>query len=152
MAKSSDRPRIELERTWDVPRERVFTAWTEPEWLREWLAPQPATAALAETRPVEDGPWLIIMRAPDGAEFRVAGRYLEVSSPQRLVFTWRWAHEPPDTETRVTVELEEAGPGRTAMHLRHEGFATDEARAGHLEGWESCFHRLESVLAAGVRA
>jgi uncharacterized protein YndB with AHSA1/START domain len=150
MTEPAGQPRFELRRTWEFPRERLYQAWTEPDILREWLAPDPATVALAEAKPVEEGPWLIIMRAPDGAEFRVSGQYLAVEPLERLVFTWRWAHEPAETESKVTVTFTEEAPGRTAMHLVHENLASEEAKIGHIEGWESCLAKLESALA--VRA
>ena len=37
-----------LTRLIDAPREKLFRAWTDPEMLKQWFAPQPFTTPVAE--------------------------------------------------------------------------------------------------------
>jgi uncharacterized protein YndB with AHSA1/START domain len=83
-----------------------------------------------------------------GGEYRIAaaaagmavgGSYREVEPPRLLAFTWRWDGEPD--QTLVTVRLTAAGP-YTELVLTHEGFAGDDQRDNHVQGWSDCLDRL----------
>jgi uncharacterized protein YndB with AHSA1/START domain len=81
-----------------------------------------------------------MIRDDDGAEYPTGGFYIEVSEPERLVFTWG---APGDTrrESVVTVELADLD-GRTEMTLHQAGFTTDDSRDSHHDGWSSALDRL----------
>jgi uncharacterized protein YndB with AHSA1/START domain len=85
-ATTSDRELV-LNRIINVPPEKVFEAWTDPELLKQWFAPLPWTTPVAETDVRPGGSSLIMMRGPDGNEFPNRGVYLEVVRNERLVFT-----------------------------------------------------------------
>jgi uncharacterized protein YndB with AHSA1/START domain len=85
------------------------------------------------------------MQGPDGTVYRVSGEYREIVVPERLVFTWCWAHEPPESETVVTVEFHAHG-GETDVVLTHEGFAGPELQTGHEAGWNGLFEKLGLLL------
>ena len=77
----------------------------------------------------------------------MSGVFREVTSPERLVFTWMTGScdaEMPRAETLVTVEFT-AQSGGTLVQLTHEGFPTDELRDGHNEGWNASFDKLEKL-------
>ena len=73
-----------LTRVIDVPPEKVFRAWTEPELLRWWFAPKPWTTPSVETDVRAGGSSLIVMRSPDGSDFPNRGVYLEVVKNRAL--------------------------------------------------------------------
>ena len=66
-------------------------------------------------------------------------------APERLVFTWKWEHEPLESETLVTVEFLKSGPG-TRLILTHERFAAETSRQEHEKGWTGCLDRLQNFL------
>lgn len=144
-AKGSD-VRLELRRTFEAPRERVFRAWTERQALLEWYAPAEATVALCEVDVRPGGRWRVHMRSPEGEEYRVSGEYRAVEPPDRIAFTWRWDTDPEDQETLVTVEFHERD-GRTDVVLTHEGLPSDESRAKHEQGWSALLAKLTDVVA-----
>jgi uncharacterized protein YndB with AHSA1/START domain len=79
-------------REFDAPRAMVFRAWTDPEQVAKWSAPEGMSALRSsvkgEVRP--GGAYASTMvRDGTGETFAVSGRYLEVVEPERLVFTWR---------------------------------------------------------------
>ena len=141
---------LTLTRLYDAPREMVFRAWTEPEQLRRWCAPTGFTIPESEGDARPGGAWRAMMRAPDGQEYRLVGRYTEVSPPERLAFTHAWleADGTPGLETRVTVTLRERD-GRTELTLEQTGFASAAARDGHEGGWSETLDRLAAHLAEG---
>lgn len=123
---------LQLSRTVDAPRERVFGDWTRPE---KWFWPTRINPSYAvDLRP--------------GGRFRissdvvtVSGEYVEVTAPERLVFTWHWEGEP--LETLVTVDF----VGATELRVTHEGHETTEQRDNHEQGWTDCLDRLTTLYA-----
>ncbi|NUT36768.1 MAG: SRPBCC domain-containing protein [Hamadaea sp.] len=118
--------------------EKVWAALTRPEALATWFWPQRMTVtALADARPA--GSFRIEAATPPMA---VSGFYIEVTPPQRLVFTWRWDGET--SESLVTITLT-ARDGGTTLDLVHERLADAEV-ADHDQGWRDCLDRLPAFL------
>ncbi len=139
---------VHLTRTIRAPRAEVFKAWTEPEQMKQWYAPEGMEIPLVEVDLRVGGAYRLQMRSPEGNVHTAYGTYREVSPPERLVFTWSWEEEPYNDigETVMTISLEEVD-GATAVTLLHEGLPTDERRKGHEERWTSCLDRLEKAFA-----
>ncbi len=78
---------LEITRVFDAPRELVYRAWTEPEHMTQWWGPGVFTNHSCELDVRPGGAWQIVMRSPDGTDFRCEGIYSEVVKPERLVFT-----------------------------------------------------------------
>jgi uncharacterized protein YndB with AHSA1/START domain len=135
---------VHLTRTIKASREEVFRAWTEPEQMKHWVAPEGMEIPVVEADVRVGGAYRIQMRSPEGEVYTAFGKYREITPPERLVYTWSWKEEPHSDigETVVTVTLEDAD-GATAVTLHHEGFPTEERREGHEQGWTSCLTRLE---------
>lgn len=140
--------RLEFRRTIAASRERIYRAWTEAEGLKRWLAPGEAVAARAEADAVVGGRWSVTMRGPGGEEWVVGGVFERLEPPERVVLTWRWAHEPGESTSRVSVTLREV-PGGTELLLEHDGLSV-ASRAGHGEAWVSCLEKLEADSRRGV--
>lgn len=141
-----------LTRIIDVPREKLFRAWTEAEVLKQWFAPKPFTTPFAELDVRAGGSNRITMRDPDGNDYPNAGVYLEVVPNEKLVFTdaftEAWA---PSAKPFMTVVLtfEDLGGGRTkyvarAQHWTIEDRETHE-KMGFMEGWGLCTDQLAEV-------
>jgi uncharacterized protein YndB with AHSA1/START domain len=131
---------VHLRRTLSFPPERVWRALTDPAALAAWFWPERfATVAEVDLRVGGryriDGP---------GVGMAVAGEYVAVEPPSRLVFTWRWDGEAD--ETTVTVELAPDGTG-TEITIVHAGFVDDAGRDNHAKGWSDCLDRLPAWLA-----
>jgi uncharacterized protein YndB with AHSA1/START domain len=138
-----------LTRTIAAPREKVFSAWTDPAILKQWWAAGPGfTPTVAEVDLRVGGRYRLGMRAPDAqVDYVVAGTYRVVQRPARLVYTWAW-EGTAGPETVVTVEFHDRGP-QTEVVLRHEQFAGANDRDQHAAGWGGCLEGLARVLTAG---
>ncbi len=92
------------------------------------------------------GAWRATMFAgPERVEIPWKGVYLEVTPPERLVFTL--TDQPTDEGEVVTVELTELG-GQTQMVFHQGGGHLDEAGyAGAKAGWQVFFDELAVNLA-----
>jgi uncharacterized protein YndB with AHSA1/START domain len=67
-----------LERTLDVPRELVWTAWTTPSHIPHWFVPKPWTIIDCEIDLRPGGIFRTVMRSPEGQEFPNVGCFLEI--------------------------------------------------------------------------
>ena len=123
-----------------APREKVFEAWTSPEWLRRWYGMTDEwTVPVAEVDLRVGGRYRIEMQPPEGDGFDEAGEFLEIVPNERLVFTMTsraWAET-----LRVTVELLDH-PDGCEVRLTDAGYATADLRDQHAQGWPGWLDRL----------
>ncbi|MBA3434350.1 MAG: SRPBCC domain-containing protein [Actinobacteria bacterium] len=139
---------LELEHRYAAPRERVFEAWMNPEVLKRWWAAAPTwETPLAEVDAREGGSYRLSMRTDEGDVHTVRGEYTEINPPERLAYTWSWEEGPEaamagSESTLVTVEFLEDGDG-TLVKLTHSGFANEQIREMHAQGWEAVLANLE---------
>ena len=138
---------LELERRIAAPRERVFAAWTDPELLRRWSAPEGLSIADGATDLRVGGGWHVVMAAPDGTRHEAFGTYRDIAPPGRLSYTHAW-REPGGSspETVVTVELRPDGSDATRLRFTQVGFDSVPSRDGHAGGWSSALDQLQALL------
>jgi len=139
---------LELSCVVDAPAEQVFALLTEPGQLRRWWGPHGFTVERADVDLRVGGAYRLTMRPPTGEVFHIAGEYVEVVRPARLVMTFRYEEPTPDDrETVVTLVLAAAGAG-TRVDLGQGAFATQERLELHRGGWTDSFDRLRATAAA----
>lgn len=149
--KTEDRDLV-LTRLIDVPREKLYRAWTDPELLKQWFAPVPYTTPHAELDVRPGGASLVVMRGPDGNDIPCGGVYLEVVPNRRLVFTDAFTKAwEPSQKPFMTVILtfeDEADGTRYTARVRHwtvEDRETHEKMGFH-QGWSQCADQLTALL------
>ncbi len=137
-----------------APREQVFAAWTSPEAIKQWFAPEPSRVLAAEADLRVGGQYHMRVHSHcdsgQDADMDLQGVYREVRRPSRLVYTWNWkgSAEMEFGETLVTVDFVDK-EGFTEVQLTHTGFPNDEVREKHNYGWNGCLDKLEKVVAKG---
>ena len=137
---------LRVARTFTVPREKVFHAWTDPEELKRWFGPVGYATLNAEVDLRVGGKYRLGMRKlPDGEIFYLSGVYREVRHPEKLVYTWFWENEPELGETLVTVEFRARGHS-TEVVVTHDLFPNQTMRDDHDMGWNSCLDRLSQAV------
>lgn len=159
---------VVVDRVFDAPPEAVFKAWTDPQIMARWFAPEPLTVPRAEMDLRVGGRYRLVMRDEEGNDFTSSGEYREITPPERLVYTDSLEEMPiafvdmvneargaqPDTPVEdgiVTVTFEEAGRDKTLVTYRDDfdSKATRDAfvEMQMVEGLEGSFDNLERVLA-----
>jgi uncharacterized protein YndB with AHSA1/START domain/predicted enzyme related to lactoylglutathione lyase len=152
---------IVITRTFDVPRERVFAAFTEPERLKQWWGPNGFTTPVARIDPRPGGIFHACMRSPEGQDFWSRGVYREVKAPERIVSTDTFADADGNIvdpshygmsptwprEAVITLTFADRG-GRTDFTLHHHvpGASTND-RDMCRQGWNESLDRLAASVA-----
>ncbi len=139
-----------LRRTYKAPRERVFTAWTQPEIMRRWMSPAGTTISEIAFEAQTGAPYRIVMLAADGERFVVRGSIRELRVPERLSLTWQWEDDDGQlegNETMLSLDFHAKGD-ETELVLTHENFTGEEQRGRHEEGWTSALEKLPGALRA----
>ncbi|WP_181703595.1 SRPBCC family protein [Chthonobacter albigriseus] len=138
----------------DVPREKLFKAWTTPELLKQFWCPLPWTTPEAHLDVRTGGSSVVVMRSPEGEEQTHRGVYLEVVPNEKIVFTdaFTSAWAPSDKPFMVgIITFEDAGAGRTRYTARARHWTTEDRnthdRMGFHEGWGAVAEQLERVAA-----
>ncbi|MEO6834417.1 MAG: SRPBCC domain-containing protein [Candidatus Tumulicola sp.] len=139
-------PALVLRRTYPVPRDRVFAAWTDPALAQKFLCPEDVTIPEIAMDVRVGGAYRIVMLLPEGERMVVRGVYREVRAPERLVMTWRWDEDDPADERDTLISLDfTQRDGGTELVLTHEKFAGVESRARHEHGWTAILEKLDGL-------
>ena len=145
----ADTPDIEINWTFEAPREEVWREWTEPERFADWYGgqdyPIPLETVVMDVR--EGGKWNLVMIAGP-REIHWDGEYIEVNEPERLVFT---VSDQPDEDVYdlCTVVLTTVDGDRTEMLFQQSGgHMPAEAYKRAAQGWSGFFERIAERLAA----
>lgn len=136
---------LRITRTLPAPRVRVFRAWTNAEEIKRWWGPDAFTIPSADVDLRVGGGYRIAMQPPEGPVKVLFGTYREIQSPERLVYTWCWEHDPERRETLVTVDFHEV-EGDTEVIVTHEGFRDEKDRSDHVIGWNGSLDGMEKLL------
>jgi len=137
---------LAITRIFDVPREMVFEAWTDPEQVARWWGPvgfhAPPETVEIDLR-VGGRYHLTMVQEATGAQFPLRYEIVELVVPELIVLKGApmpevGIHEP--TITRIELHDED---GRTRMNLTDGPYTV----SGHAEqGWHASFDKLEELL------
>ena len=149
---------ITIKRTFNLPLNTVWRAWSEPESLKQWWGPEGYTCPDCTIDFRVGGKYLNSMMGEDGKKVWSGGVFREITPKNKIVYSDHFADEKGNIvqasyyqmpgewpeELRVTVAFEEVG-GKTNMTLKHEGLPVEMAE-DCIKGWQSSFNKLENNL------
>lgn len=138
-----------ISRTFDVPRELVFEAWTKPQHLTQWWGPNDFTLPFCETDFRVGGRYRFCMRSPEGEDHWVWGEYREILEPERIEFSWNREDAEGKIWNSTLVKLTfTEHEGKTNFTLLQSVFENVADRDDHTGGWSQCLARLDSYLSS----
>ena len=142
-----------LARTFDAPRELVFRAWTERDRLQRWWGPRDYTNPECEVDARPGGAIHLLMVGPDGSKYPIAGTFLEIVKPERLVFTTTVLDAKGEALfEQLNVVAFEDEAGKTKLTLRTMVIKTTQTAPDYFDGmdqgWSEALERLEREAAA----
>jgi uncharacterized protein YndB with AHSA1/START domain len=125
--------------------EKLFDAWLDPATVRQFMCPGKDGGVGKLTWTAKAGEEFFLEMIDGGNAYPHNGRFVEISRPKRLVFTWNSAHAGKDT--LVTLEFAETS-GRTLLTLKHERLPSPEMINAHRGGWTEILRLLGVTLSA----
>lgn len=141
-----------LTRLIDVPREKLWRCWTEPQLIVQWFTPPPFKTVHAETDVRPGGSSYILMKGPEGQEMPNRGVYLEVAKNEKLVFTdaYTTAWEPSGKPFFTGIlTFEDAGAGKTKYTARVVHWTREDCEAhekmGFHQGWSIATDQMTAL-------
>ncbi|WP_353185255.1 SRPBCC domain-containing protein [Parapedobacter lycopersici] len=147
----------------DAPIGIVFDAWTDPEKLKHWYAPDGCTITYKTIEVKPGGRFHSCIHDPVHGECWIIGTYLEILPPEKLVFTMQLSDENGrhtnaqeagksadwPAEIRTTVTFKSVGNQTTATI--HQTVSEAEAKkTGAYQSWIKMFNRLNRQLIAEI--
>lgn len=98
----------------NFPKELVYSAWTEPEHLKNWWGPKGFTNTFNEFDLRPGGKWSFIMHGPDKGNYANECEFLRVEKPDFL--SWKRFSKPlfhvavsfeavSDNETKIVFKM-----------------------------------------------
>jgi uncharacterized protein YndB with AHSA1/START domain len=147
-----------ITRAFNGPARIVFDAWTRPELVRRWWAPQSRHVVLVSCdADVRTGGWYrYVMRHATHGDMAFSGKYREVTPHSRLVHTEVFEPTASGSEEEgavVTVTFEERG-GKTHV-VSHSLFPSSEVldaviATGMEGGMRESMDQLDALVASLV--
>jgi uncharacterized protein YndB with AHSA1/START domain len=153
--------RMTITRVFDAPRELVWKAWTEPEYVMQWWGPKGFTSPVCKMDFRVGGKSLCCMKSPDGQEFWNGIEYHEIVPFEKIVSSMYFAdakgnkvepeaygmeHEAIEGAYDVTL-FEDLGNGKTKLtHIGNEPMESAK-NSGQLEGWNQILDKVADLIA-----
>ena len=145
-AKLREKPSLALARSYPVPPEKVWRAWTDPQAIKRWWGPggnDPVSLVQLDVR--VGGRFRIVFGGAEGRDHECAGVYREVVPNRKLVFTWTWPNSTPERESLVTIVFKSVAEG-TELAFKHEQLFDETVRDNHKRGWTESLAKLDRFL------
>ncbi|MBI5896566.1 MAG: SRPBCC domain-containing protein [Desulfobacterales bacterium] len=136
---------VKISKIIDAPIEKVFDAWLNPKMMSKFMMGMPdMPESDVETDAREGGHFTIIMHH-GGQKIAHTGKYLKISRPGKLVFTWASQYSVVDDST-VTLNFTKVDGNKTNIALSHVKFIDENARSAHEGGWACILDKLNEVV------
>lgn len=142
---------LTIKKSFDAPVQLVWNAWTHPDNIVKWWAPNGMKLAIVMHEFKVGGKWKFVMPMPDGSEFISEGQYLEIIDFKKIITT---ADFRPMTEgVQLHVLFEEDGDKTnftfSVVHPSEE-YCRQQEKMGFYNGWGSAFNRLEALVSSSA--
>ena len=153
--------RMTVTRVFYAPRNLVWKACTDPQYIMQWWGPKGFTAPVCKMDFRVGGKLLCCMRSPDGQEFWNAVEYHEIVPPERIVSSMYFSdpegnkidpaqlgieHEAVEGAYDVAL-FEDLGNGKTKLTFIGNEPMESAKNSGQLEGWNQILDKMADVLA-----
>lgn len=94
-------------RVFAAPRERLFEAFSNPDHLVHWWGPEGFRNTFQEFDLRPGGAWRFVMHGPDGTDYPLTKRFVEIVAPERIVLQ----HAQPMHNFQMTMTYAEHPDG-----------------------------------------
>ncbi|MDQ3277434.1 MAG: SRPBCC domain-containing protein [Bacteroidota bacterium] len=139
-----DTAAVHVTKGFTATKQELYSAWTEPEQLKQWWKPLNKQLLEVENDIRQGG----TVRYRFEGDLEIGGTYKEVEEGSKLVYSWNW-NVPDESlqkgEYLLTVQFREEGNG-SAIEISQEEIRQEHAVKPHEEGWQESLDALRSHL------
>ncbi len=138
-------PKIEASKQFEVPIEKLFKAWSDPEQLKKWWRPM-GSQLIEVTNELKVGGNLQYVF--DKNTFTISGKYEVVKENEKLVYSWSWEFsENPEANANYKLSITFSSKDNgSEIRVVQEDMKNDENLHPNQEGWEKGLSDLEHFL------
>jgi uncharacterized protein YndB with AHSA1/START domain len=134
---------VRVERHLNASAERVFDAFLNPEQAKHFMFVMGEPLVRSEVDPIVGGKYTFVDRR-DGEDVAHTGEFLDITRPERLIFTLSVPKYSQDKdEVRIVIEPEDHG---CSLTLTHETHGDDDVKRQVEQGWNGVLDRLEETI------
>lgn len=143
----------------DAPPEAVFQAWTDPEQLKQWYAPDDCTIEFKTIDVAQGGSFHSCIHDPVHGDCWVKGTYIEVLPNQKLAFTMIMSDKAGNSVSSLNAGKTSDWPqkqittvtfepiGKLTKVSIHQSVSEEEAKkTGAYQSWAKMLHKLDLLL------
>jgi uncharacterized protein YndB with AHSA1/START domain len=131
-------------RIFNASIEIAFSAWTNPELLKQWWGPKGFTNTFHQFDLRNGGRWKFVMHGPDGANYPNESVFVEIKTPGRIVLD-----HISKPHFRLTASFEEVDNNKTKL-IFEQLFPTVEeynkVKRFAIDGNDQNLDRLEGLI------
>lgn len=145
-----------IEREFDAPRELVFAAFSEPEWLLQWMGPSNLSMEIEKLDNRSGGAYRFLHADNMGNIYAFNGVIHEVDEPVRMIRTFEFEGLPERGHVSLEFLTLESLPGdRTRLHIQSI-FKSVEDRDGLINsgmegGMNEGFDKLDKLFEKQIK-
>ncbi len=132
-------------RIFQAPRDLVYTAWTDPDHLKNWWGPAGFTNTFYEFDLRPGGKWRFMMHGPEKGNYPNACEFIKIERP--ALIAWNRISKPL---FQVVVTFEEAAVDQTKIVFKQifdSAHECNKVKKFAVDKNEENFDRLEVELA-----
>ncbi len=136
---------LNVSRQFICSKEALYSAWTQPEQLKQWWKPMGNTLTDVVNNIKEGGEVRYVF-----AENRliINGTYEKVQGHDLLEYTWNWhltSEAVPDAPYKLSVRFE-GDENNSTISITQSAFGDDESVQPQKQGWEQGLQQLQDYL------
>ena len=145
------RQELHIIREFEAPRDVVFKAFTDPEFLVRWLGPKNMTMTIEYYDARSGGSYRYIHTDPAGRRYAFRGVIHEVLAPERLIQTFEFEGLPEGGHVSMEIAIFEVLDGkRTKLTIQSVFRSVSDrdvmVKSGMEKGLSEGFARLDEIF------
>jgi uncharacterized protein YndB with AHSA1/START domain len=154
---------VVVTKVFDAPQEKVWKAWSESEYVKQWWGPTGFTCPVANMEFRKGGTSLVCMRAPaeyGGGDMYNTWTYQNITPTERIEFIQHFTDKdgnklepsvlglPPGIpeSVRHLITFKAVGENKTEMTVTEYGYANQEVVTISKAGMEQCLDKMATIF------
>lgn len=139
---------VRLQHRFDVPVERLFRAWSDPDELASWAWGSLGRSTHADVNFTVGGTFRVVTARDAGETWSFSGQYTRIEPNVCIAHTLEWQAPMGYEAVPECVEIRFLREGAGSLiDFLHTGVPDEKSAGVHAQGWNNSFEALAAHLA-----